>query len=484
MKLVWHIVKKDAWQQRFLIAGVVVAAGVLTFLLMRFFSVASEIGSPIRQIGAVSGIASLALVVLAWLLVASLVHAEGLAGTHDHWLSRPIRVGELLAAKVIGAFLFVVVPAVLLQVAVLSAGGFALRDYWLGLICRTGVMTATWLLPVFGLATITRNWLQLGAGLVGMLILAAGSLAFAAGYFFEPPEQFGEVVQNGMAAAVAVLAVAISSWQYRCRRVGVARVAAVFGLCTAIIVPTRFSPALYSAARRMAPSAGNLRQEIRVIPDPARSASSFSNQSLPGMYVVTIPLHVEGLANGLSASISIPRESKIVMDGNESHEHLQLSENLNLVFNFNGFRLRRAKTMQIRAHAYVTVRAAVRRFAMPTLNGSLRTPELGHCRSWVRDRLHILCLRPYEFSSTIRGFLTRDGPTPLNLQVFSEYPAPWPLAFESHPIPLAQGWGGFGERNLDQGEQYRDTSIVFEVSDVLSRFEQDIVIDVPASARR
>jgi len=68
--------------------------------------------------------------------------------------------------------------------------------------------------------------------------------------------------------------------------------------------------------------------------------------------------------------------------------------------------------------------------------------------------------------------------------VFSEAPAPWPLFFDPLPLPLAQAWGGLSIRSLDQGEEYRNDSIVFEVSEVVSRFEQDVVIDVPASARR
>ena len=467
-----------------MIGGVFAAVAVLALLLSKFFSAASVIGSPIRQVAATGGVGALALLVLSWLLVASIVHAEGLAGTHDHWLSRPIHRGQLLAAKVIGVFLFIVVPVVLLQVVVLAAGGFAFADYWFGLTCRTAVMTATWLVPVFGLATITRNWLQLGAGLVGLLIVAACALAFAEGFVFEPPEQFSEVIRSAMAASVAALAAGIATWQYRSRRVRAARIAAVVGLCAAIVGPTHFSPALYSAARQIAPSTGNIQQGLRVALDPTRSASSFENESVPGMHVVSVPVRVEGLAKGQSASISFPRQSRIVVDGQENLEPMRPSNDWNLVFNFNGFRLRRAKTVQIRAHAYVTIRAAARHFAMSTLNGSLRTPELGHCRSWVSDRLHILCLRPYEFSSNIRGFLTRSGPRPLNLHIFSEYTAPWPLEFNTLPMPLAQGWGGFGERNADQGQQYRDTSIVFEVSDVLSRFEQDIVIDVPESARR
>jgi hypothetical protein len=319
---------------------------------------------------------------------------------------------------------------------------------------------------------------------VGSLLLAGGATAFAASFVFDPPDQFNEVIQNGVAVSIAIVAAGIAAWQYHSSRVRAARVAAVAGLLAAVIGPLHFSPALYSAARVVAASAGSWRGGIQVVLDPARGSRSFANESLPGMRVVTIPLRVEGLAEGLSASISLPRESQVVVDGKASAEHLRLSEELDLVFNFNGFRLRHAVTMQIRAHAYVTVRSAVRRFAMPTLNGSLRTPELGHCRSWASDRLHVICLRPYEFSSAIRGFLTRTGARPLSLQVFSEYPAPWPLAFEPFPVPMAQGWGGFGERNADLGQEYRDTSIVFEVSDVLSRFEQDVVIDVPASALR
>lgn len=112
-----------------MIGGVFAAVAVLALLLSKFFSAASVIGSPIRQVAATGGVGALALLVLSWLLVASIVHAEGLAGTHDHWLSRPIHRGQLLAAKVIGVFLFIVVPVVLLQVVVLAAGGFAFADY-------------------------------------------------------------------------------------------------------------------------------------------------------------------------------------------------------------------------------------------------------------------------------------------------------------------------------------------------------------------
>jgi hypothetical protein len=161
-----------------------------------------------------------------------------------------------------------------------------------------------------------------------------------------------------------------------------------------------------------------------------------------------------------------------------------MTEDSHVAFNVYRTLLRHGKPIQLRVRAYVTVRAEVRHYSMPALNGSLRTPELGHCESWVADRLHMSCQRPYEFSSTIRGFLTRGGPRPLKFQIYSHYPAPWPLEYNPLPMPLEQASGGLSIRSLDNGEEYRDSTITIEVSDVLTRFEQDIVIDVPASALR
>jgi hypothetical protein len=486
MKLVWHIVRKDASQHKHLIAGVCIAAAVFALPQIKFIPIPTPTAAvdSIRQIGAAGGMAALALVVLSWLTVASLVHAEGLAGTNDHWLSRPVPAATLFAAKAIGVLLFVVVPLVLLQIAILSAAGFALTDYWLSMMNRTAVIVATWILPVFGLATITRNWQQLGAGLVCMLALAACAAAFEGGFLFQPPSQFAEVVENGIAMGGAILATAIAVWQYRSRNVRGARIAAAIGLCAVIIGPAQFSPALYSAALRMAPSIGDPQRPIRVVVDPTRKAQSFAGEHLKSLDLVTIPVRVDGLPAGVTATISLPRPGQLSFAGHDHDITFRMTEDSHVAFNVYRTLLRHGKPIQLRVRAYVTVRAEVRHYSMPALNGSLRTPELGHCESWVADRLHMSCQRPYEFSSTIRGFLTRGGPRPLKFQIYSHYPAPWPLEYNPLPMPLEQASGGLSIRSLDNGEEYRDSTITIEVSDVLTRFEQDIVIDVPASALR
>jgi len=514
MRLVWHIVKKDAWQQRYLIAAIVLTAALLALLNIRISSRASLPVEAVRQYFATGGVAFLGFAMVSALFVGVLVQSEGLAGVNDHWLARPVPGSALLQAKAIAVLLFVVVPIVLFQATVLMVNGFAIGDHWPGLLSRTAVTAALWILPTAALASVTRNWQQLAAGLVCGSMLAIGVAVFAEGFGYEAPEQFSAAVQNATVAVEGCVALALVAWQYFTRRVRIARVAAAVGLVVIVGGPRQFAPSLFSASRSVAPSAGaktpNLRFALdqsgaprggdvarltarspdRIVRDTAGRVRHIPKDDRSGLETVTVPLLIDGLGEGQTAAVSIPSEAEVSIGGRKSNVRLRFtggpgsSDASALVFDLDRDLLRIDAPMNIRAHFYVTQHASPKRYAMPTLNGSLRTFETGHCQSWVTERLHILCQRPYEFTSSIRGILTRGGPRPLNLQVFSEYQAAWPLIFDPLPLPLAQAWGGLSVRNLDRGEEYRDTSIVFEVSDVLARFEQDVAIEIPARALR
>lgn len=167
MKLICHIIRKDIVRERWaLLLWVLLLVGQAAIGLRL-------LGDPgynkdwIEKGQIVNGILVFLQVLLGYMLVARLVHADALLGTEMFWATRPISRGRLLVAKALGAVLvFGLLPVVLLAPWWLWCG-FTGRDlFW------SGVDTFGWQLlmiaPAFLIASMTR---ELGRLLLWTILL-------------------------------------------------------------------------------------------------------------------------------------------------------------------------------------------------------------------------------------------------------------------------------------------------------------------------
>jgi hypothetical protein len=218
MNLILHIVLKDFLflRGRLAVWGAVMAAKVaLGFWFVLWGDVPGR-ALPNLQ----GGVAGLIIfdAALTLLLAALLVQEDGVVGTPAFWRTRPIAGGRLLAAKISGAFLLLVVPAVLVAVPWWLWCGFGPGQIAMAAL-EVGLFQIGLLFVAFTAASVTNSlarclvWGVLG----GVVVIYLGGwwssvLAKASGAEGGPALAFVSVL------LMLPVAVTVVVWQYLTRR--------------------------------------------------------------------------------------------------------------------------------------------------------------------------------------------------------------------------------------------------------------------------
>jgi len=174
MKLIWHMVKKDIARDRWaLLAWALLFVGQFGLGITARHSDGSDPRWVAQlQMGAAGLV--FAQMIMGYVLVARLVHADALVGTAMFWPTRPIAPARLFAAKALGALLiFGLLPVVLLLPWWLYCD-FGWRE-----ILWTAIETFGWQLlmiaPALLVASLTDD---LGRVLLWTLLLVIGGLSW------------------------------------------------------------------------------------------------------------------------------------------------------------------------------------------------------------------------------------------------------------------------------------------------------------------
>src|SRR5271165_5834432 len=109
------------------------------------------------EAGFLAGILGLLVPVSWWLLIARVIHGESLVGDRQFWLTRPYEWRKLLAAKVLFLIVFLYLPFVAAQLALLAEGGFRPFGYVPGLLYNLLLVTGILVMPLFALAAVTSS---------------------------------------------------------------------------------------------------------------------------------------------------------------------------------------------------------------------------------------------------------------------------------------------------------------------------------------
>lgn len=290
MNLIWHIAAKDL--RRTGSAALVWAVSVVGFAL--WFAFAAHV-SPNFIVSRFSGEEVFASVirtvqlVLALLIAGSAVLEDRLVGTDAFWLTRPIRRGQLLAAKAVSSIvLFIVLP--LLGMTPLWFGlGFTPGQVCLAILDHTVVLVLVlaFALMIGGLSSGLGNFLFL-AIIVFMLHVMCGAFAPTRG-LTEVQSMAVRQTRNMIiqyAVVPALVLVVVHQYFTRNRTRSLAILAGVL-LCT-LIVRLAWPWAIVTVPEKtIAPSAATL-QSTPVFSDPAgqilgemplKAGSSFRHRS-------------------------------------------------------------------------------------------------------------------------------------------------------------------------------------------------------------
>ena len=212
MVRLWHYLAKDLRRLRLLVAlwPLVVAAETI---LAGSGAVARVEDLRLQEaLQILASLLSLLKLMLACVIVPLLIQEEPLVGTEAFWLTRPIPRGTLLLSKLSFVGAFMIVPALVAELALMAASGVITRHLLLA-APEILLKELTWFLCLAVLASLTPNFARfalVGAGLLGALVLLGLTLALVFS-----SEEVPVVV-------ALLLIIAVSLWvlghQYRTRK--------------------------------------------------------------------------------------------------------------------------------------------------------------------------------------------------------------------------------------------------------------------------
>jgi ABC-type transport system involved in multi-copper enzyme maturation permease subunit len=121
-----------------------------------------------------------ALLPISWFfLIARVIHAENLIGNRQFWLTRPYNWKSLLAEKFFFLAVFLYLPFVIAQLALLARAGFSPFHYLPGLLYLLLLTTGIVVLPIMAFSTAVSTIQRMLLILLGVCALIAG-IAFLA----------------------------------------------------------------------------------------------------------------------------------------------------------------------------------------------------------------------------------------------------------------------------------------------------------------
>ena len=157
MKLIWHIVWKDARRLRWPLAawvGLIVVQLLIGAWMVARAGVDLELANRLAELHPILFRAEL---ISAYLMVAWLVHEDLVVGIRSHWMTLPISGLRLCVAKLTALALFFWVLPCVLALPWWLACGIGAREI-AGLTIQTMVLHAAVTLPALSIAVLTDNW--------------------------------------------------------------------------------------------------------------------------------------------------------------------------------------------------------------------------------------------------------------------------------------------------------------------------------------
>jgi hypothetical protein len=232
----------------------------------------------------------------AWLIV-TVVHQEALSGDRQFWLTRPYRVGSLLAAKALFILLFVCASMLAKDWFIVATLGFPLLSNITGLLLRQFAWTAWIVLPALAVAAVTRKLQEVGLVGAGLALLYALVVrkAFWPGIEWVR-DYFGMFL-------LLTLCIAIILWQYLRRETSKARTAVAFGSVLVIVgLPALPWNAAFAVQMLIQRPRIDLAQ-VQITTDLLRARSTAPEGAIgPGPVTVALPLRLKGLPRGMTVA--------------------------------------------------------------------------------------------------------------------------------------------------------------------------------------
>ncbi len=244
-----------------------------------------------------------------WLLIGRLIQAESLVGDRQFWLTRPYEWKKLLAAKALFILVWIYVPFVLMQAAILKEAGFSPLTHAAGWFHCLAFVSGLILLPLIVIATITENFARMTLTLFGgvVVLVAAAYLAFMprAGYESTVPYDHHSWIA-GVLIVGAMLAIPL---QYAMRRVWLARVVGIGAVLLATGLGMAMTALRGNQISRLYQISGAAPVQLALATE--RKAVRITHSERPGMVYVDVPVDFSGVAAGTAVQLD---DVKVTID--------------------------------------------------------------------------------------------------------------------------------------------------------------------------
>jgi len=332
MTLAWHIAAKDLRRHRLTL----IAWALVLLVTMSFRVITPQIGQDPAwrmMVPLWAVLATLGYVVIWIVCVASLIQDDPLVGSTAFWLTRPIAPTQLLGAKLLGLFVCIIAPSLLLEAIVMAAWRASPGVIFVALLQESWMLALVSLVFMF-LASVTSTVVRV---LIVMAVVVTGELValqilsamirrqVAAGGSLPPPTvmiglPFGFMDPNVLALGGTFFAIGVLftiSYQYRHRRSGAAIAFFLAVIAVTWMVQGAWAqvPLLREPSVEQEPWARDTRVRLRTVglPDGHPLPASESLVHQVSTIVVTAPITLDGLPAGYVAT-PILREASLTFE--------------------------------------------------------------------------------------------------------------------------------------------------------------------------
>jgi hypothetical protein len=468
--MIRHIFKKD-WALLWPLAALVTAIQIA----FEWTAFKSELATPNPV-----AVQLVLLLANAWMvgllaLTVAVIHEDPIPGAEQDWLVRPLRRTDLLLAKLLFILVTVITPMLVLNLAHGIAAGFVPQLLFKHVVLKELYVFVCLIVPAMALASTTRNMTDLFVLAAGLIVLYAASLwlsAIAIGADRCPTCASGLSWQQHLLQHAGILAgsAIILGLQYYGRLTNTARAVAAIGVVLLVFaqLPWNFAFAVQSrlsgsAAAAAAPAVGLqvdleaegatgakgngtrkppiIREVTRALLQGNVDAAVMSLRQLgrppDAPVLLDLPLRISGLAQDqmllLDRTDLRLRDAagRVLYQGKNAagytgplipdSEEVSLSPGLVhqiVAIPVAIYRQARPRAAQLQLEYSLTLVSVGAQHELRALNGELRAPDLGLCRSrWEKNNIQLRCQQlgplPFCYSATLYAPDGRHNPAVL-----------------------------------------------------------------------
>jgi hypothetical protein len=349
-------------------------------------------------------------------LTGAIVHLEPIPGVSQDWLARPIPRGALLLEKSLYVVVTVAGPILVANIFLGVANGFPLRSVLFHTTTYVLYLLFHIVLPIFALASVTRNMTEafilgcgsafiIGASLTLVEFANSSSHGTIAAVMGSGVGWIGETVRLGLAGIAAAMILGV---QYFRRKTFVARALMVgFGLLilgsqifpwkTAFTIQERISGSANSAAHVQVafdPAQARYKSPVNIVSSPGRQRGGGENDAN-----VFLPLRLMGvgddeilLTDHADVQLMSPEGRPEYHGTGETFEVMreELGSSRSTFYEkivFPGLVYREVKdrATQMQIEFSLTLFGLTHSYSVPALNGSERMPGWGWCETQLNE---------------------------------------------------------------------------------------------------